>query len=312
MVREEADQINQVAADWVARADRGLTVAEQARLDAWLKADSRRAGAYMRMTAALESSDLAPAVRPSTSTRDRSRRQWLAGAGAVAASLGFAVVYGVTRPQRFDTRKGEKKVVTLDDGSIVTLNTATTLQVRFSDSRRSIRLVDGEALFDVAPDPARPFVVTAADTSVRAVGTSFTVTQVRGQPVRVLVRHGTVEVSRTGQTALVPMRLTANTKAVVPETTAPVVVSRIRAEELDRELAWQQGRLVFAGESLSSAAAQFARYSDIRIIVSDPDLAREGVAGVFDSSDPVGFAQAVALSLNAHAEIRQSEVRIVR
>jgi transmembrane sensor len=315
---QTADEINQAAAAWVARADRGLTAAEDAALSAWLAADARRAGAYMRMTAVLVSieTDVGAGEARALSRpppQGPTRRQWLAGGGAIAASLAAAGLYlGLHASARFDTRKGEKRVVTLDDGSVVTLNTATRLEVRFSKGQRLIRLADGEALFDVAKDPARPFIVRAGDTDVRAIGTSFTVARIAGQPVSVLVREGVVELVQPKQTAHAPMRVSANTRATVAQTAAPVVIARIDPEQLDRELAWRQGRLVFAGESLSAAASQFSRYSDTRILIVDPELAGRGVAGVYDAGDPVGFAQAAALSLGAQAEIRENEVRISR
>ena len=95
---------------------------------------------------------------------------------------------------RFSTGKGETKVVALKDGSVVTLNTASEIRVNYSDAVRAVELVRGEALFDVAKNKARPFVVAAGDTSVRVVGTSFTVRHFDAAPVQVLVREGIVEV----------------------------------------------------------------------------------------------------------------------
>lgn len=318
---ETADAINQIAADWAARADRGLTDAEAAELAAWLEADSRRAGAYMRMTAVLVGTEpevVTPDATGAAWARRKpanglSRRQWLIGGGAIAASVVGAGVYiGLDRQGRYETRKGEKRVIALEDGSIVTINTATRLEVRYSEDQRLIRLADGEALFDVAKDAARPFVVRAGGVDVRAVGTSFTVASGAGQPVKVLVREGVVEVIRPRVPAQQPMRLAANTRAVIENADAPAVIVKVEPTEVNRELAWREGRLVFAGESLSAAAAQFARYSDTRIVISDPVLAGSGVAGVFDANDPVGFAQAVAGSLDARTEIREGRVLILR
>lgn len=317
---ESADEINQAAALWAARADRGLTAAEQTELDAWLARGRQRAGAYMRMTAVLASTEVedrsaGESLRGNRWTaRGANRRRLLAaGGGALAASLiGGAVYLGVDRPARHVTRKGEKRVVALDDGSTVTLNTATRLDVRFSSDERLIQLVEGEALFDVASDPARPFIVRAGDADVRAVGTSFTVARIEGRPVQVLVREGVVEVDRPRAGRPEPMRIAANTRAVVSSKAVPVVVTGVEPSEVSRELAWREGRLVFTDESLSSAVAQFARYSDTRIVVSDPVLARSGVAGVFDANDPVGFARSVALSLDARTEVQEGQVLIRR
>ncbi|MDQ1153423.1 FecR family protein [Brevundimonas sp. SORGH_AS_0993] len=316
---ETADAINRTAADWAARADRGLTDAEAAELAAWLEGDSRRAGAYMRMTAVLvgteteDSNATGAAWARRTPASGLTRRQWLVGGGAIAASVvGAGVWFGLDRQGRYVTRKGEKRVVALEDGSIVTLNTATRLEVRYSETQRLIRLADGEALFDVAKDAARPFIVRTGGVDVRAVGTSFTVTGGAGRPVKVLVREGVVEMVRPKAPTQLPMRLAANTRAVVADAASPAVIAKVEPTEVNRELAWREGRLVFAGESLSAAAAQFVRYSDTRIVVSDPVLAGSGVAGVFDANDPVGFAQAVAGSLEARAEVREGQVLVTR
>ncbi|RRN63914.1 FecR domain-containing protein [Caulobacter sp. 602-1] len=309
------DDINQMAAAWAARSDRGLTAAEEIALEAWLNADRRHAGAYLRMNAVMVSGEVAAAGAGPAPLRLPNRRQGLlAGAGLLAASVAAASVFAAFRqPKRFNTAKGQKQVVTLEDGSVVTLNTATRLEISFSRDRRLVRLEDGEALFDVAKDETRPFIVRAADTDVRAVGTSFTVSRLAGSPIEVLVREGVVEVKRPRIATNAPMRVAANTRAVIAEASAtPLIVAKVEPDQISRELAWQQGRLVFAGESLSAAVAQFARYSDTQIVVTDADLAGRGVAGVFDASDPVGFAQAVALSLNAHAEIGRDQVRISR
>jgi len=317
---ETADAINLAAADWAARADRGLTDVEAADLAAWLEGDVRHVGAYMRMTAVLvdmESTVVVPIERGArmrkTPPRGLNRRQWLVGGGALAASVVGAGVYlGLNRPDVYETRKGEKRVVALEDGSTIALNTATRLEVRYTGDQRLIRLAGGEALFDVAHDPARPFIVRVQGADVRAVGTIFAVAGGPDQPVKLLVREGVVEVARPKASTHPSTRLTANTRAVLSGPHETMVITRLDPAEVSRERAWREGRLIFAGESLSAAAAEFARYSDIRIVVTDPVLAGSGVAGVYDTSDPVGFAQAMALSLGARVQVRGGEVRIVR
>lgn len=318
---ETADAINHVASDWAARTDRGLTDTESAQLAAWLEGDTRRIGAYMRMTAVLTSTEAMAVARDVTGTAygrrrasdSMSRRGWLIGGGSLAASfVGASAYLMLDRSTVYETSKGEKRVIALEDGSIVTLNTATRLEVRYSREQRLIRLAGGEALFDVAKDPARPFVVRADEANLRAVGTSFIVASEAGQPMSVLVREGVVEVVRRKMALRQPMLLAANTRAVIGKAPALMVIDKVDPTEISRELAWREGRLVFAGESLSAAAAEFARYSDIRIVIADPALAGSGVAGVFDINDPIGFAQATALSLDARAEVREGRVLITR
>lgn len=315
MAKETADDTDVAAATWAARVDRGLSIAETAELDAWLRGDVRRAGAYARMTWALMSTETTASMAGGA-RRERlalTRRRWLVGGGAIAASLAGAGVYlGSSRPVSYSTRKGEKRVVSLDDGSVMTLNTNTRLEVQYAKDRRLIRLVEGEALFDVAKDRNRPFIVSARNAEVRAVGTSFTVSNVGSAPVEVLVREGVVDVTPSTVGGETPTRVKANSRAILARDTGAVAVAHVDDAELGTDLAWKDGQIVFQGETLAAAAARFGRYSDIGIVIADPDLGAEKVAGVFNANDPVGFAKSVALSLNAKAEIRADVVRLAR
>ena len=324
MVSRTAQQIDAEAADWAARMDRGpLEPGQREQFDAWLNADARRLGAYGRMRAIALASEraraLGPDFDPAAFTPDSRwalpRRRLLQLGGVLAASmlvgLGGSWEMGRLRG-RFATGKGETKVVALKDGSVVTLNTASEIQVHYSDTMRSVELVQGEALFDVAKNKARPFVVSAGDTNVRAVGTSFTVRRLEAAPVQILVREGVVEVSRPA-TSGAAVRISANGMAEAPlAPDAEIAAKAVAPAQLHRQLAWQTGQIAFEGETLAQAAAEFARYSDTRIVIDDPALAREEIAGLFKATDPVGFAQTIAISLNAHASVGEGEVRLAR
>jgi transmembrane sensor len=315
-----AQQIDTEAAEWAARMDRGpLDEAQEKQFLAWLGADRRCMGAYGRMRAIALTTERARALGPDFDPaafepkRPFSRRGLLQWGGAIAACalVGVGGTWEVLRHRgRFITGKGETKVVALKDGSVVTLNTASEIQVNYSEALRSVELIQGEALFDVAKNKTRPFVVSAGDTNVRAVGTSFTVRRLEAAPVQVLVREGVVEVFKPATDAA-PVRVSANSMAEAPADT--VIAARpIALAQLRRQLAWQKGQIAFEGETLAQAAAEFARYSDTRIVIDDPALAREEIAGLFKATDPVGFAQTIAISLNARAQIGEGEVRLTR
>lgn len=322
MKQQTAQEIDQQAADWAGKVDRGLSAEEQSELDRWLGADMRRVGAYGRMRAIALQTERVAALGPVHSPREiaraetawLSRRRLLRTGGAIAASVAVAGVtgwYWLGRG-RYETRKGEVRQLALDDGSVVTLNTATELDVQIREDRREVEMAGGEALFDVARDPARPFVVVAGTTRVRVLGTSFIVRALPGQPVQVLVREGTVEVSRS-DIAAPPHRLTANMRALSPAVAegAPtaIAVTDVPQAVVHRALAWRDGHIDFEGETLEQAVIEFARYSDTRIMV-DPAFAREQIAGVYQVNDPVGFARAVAGSLRADVIIADNEIRI--
>lgn len=322
MTEKTANQIDAEAADWAARADRGvLSPGEDRQFQDWLAGDVRRPGAYARIRALALYSERAQALGAdfnpgSFSTAEApSRRRALRIGGAIAATalIGVAGTWHVLRRHgRFSTGKGETKVIALQDGSVVTLNTASEILVRYSDTARSVELIHGEALFDVAKHKSRPFVVTAGRTNVRAVGTSFTVRRMEASPVQVLVREGIVEVFEPAAGGP-PVRISANMMAEAIQSRGGAInASSVPAAQMNRQMAWQNGQIAFEGETLVQAAAEFARYSDTRIVIDDPALAREEIAGLFKATDPIGFAQTIAISLNARAHIAEGEVRLTR
>ena len=320
MVKKTAHQIDVEAAGWAAGIDRGpLEPRQEAAFHTWLHEDVRCAGAFARVRALALNTERARALGPEfdpasfSSTTFLGRRAVLQVGGAVAASTLIAVAgtWRVLRDRgRFSTGKGETKVVALKDGSVVTLNTASEIQVSYSDALRSVELIRGEALFDVAKNKAQPFVVVAGDTSVRVVGTSFNVRHLDGSPVQVLVREGIVEVSKR-VTGVKPILITANNMAV-SDGGGTIAATLIPVAQVHRELAWQNGEIAFEGETLAQAIQEFSRYSDTRIVIEDSALAKEEIAGLFKATDPVGFAQTIAISLNAHASIGEGEVRLTR
>jgi len=323
MSEKTAHQIDAEAADWAARLDRGLLSAEQeAQFRAWLQGDVRCMGAFGRIRALALSSERARALGPDFDPAafepapavPRRRMLQIGGAIAACAVVSAGGAWHVLRVHgRFATGKGETKVVALKDGSVLTLNTNSEVLVRYSDELRSVELIRGEALFDVAKNSARPFVVAAGDTNVRVVGTSFSVRRLEAAPVQVLVREGVVEVFKPSLRGARPIRITANSMAVAQlDSAAAIAAMPVPVAQLHRQMAWQKGQIAFEGETLAQAAAEFARYSDTRIIIDDPALAKEEIAGLFKATDPVGFAQTIAISLNARARIGEGEVRLAR
>jgi len=327
MAAKTAHQIDAEAADWAARLDRGpLSAEDEAALQGWLDGDARALGAFSRMRALALASERARALGPdfdpalfeSAATSDSKnipRRRLMQAGGAIAAAalIGAGGAWQFLRYRgRFVTGKGETKVVALQDGSVVTLNTASEIQVSYSGAVRAVELVHGEALFDVAKNKARPFVVTAGDTNVRVVGTSFSVRRIDAAPIQVLVREGVVEVFKPAQGAK-PVRISANSMAVAQaDDVSTIAAMPVPAAQVHRQMAWQSGQIAFEGETLAQAAEEFSRYSDTRIVIEDSGLAREEIAGLFKATDPVGFARTIAISLNAHAKIEEGEVRITR
>jgi transmembrane sensor len=320
---ESEPQIEDIAAEWAVKTDAGpLEAGEQAALDAWLDAETRHLGAFARARAALA---FASADRLA-GTQDlrkwvsqppaHSRRKFvMAAAGMAACGAGaiLAAPWMLSQPegQSYSTRIGETQIVPLADGSIITLNTNSKVLVDYTNNRRDISLLQGEALFDVAKNRQRPFFVLAGGAEARAVGTSFAVRSLPGQAVQVLVREGIVEVKRPDTPVAPPVRLAANMRAIVPAD-APIRVEPMTPDEVARLLAWREGRIAFEGETLKEAAAEFARYSNTHIVIDAPGMENRTVAGLFVANDPVGFSEAVAASFKLRMEVSDHEIRLSR
>lgn len=312
-------EIDRQAAKWAARRDLGeLSAGEEATFETWLAADVRHLGAYGRAEAVLSRLErlngvaldaAAPESDATPSGWTRRRMLWTgAAAASLVAGVGIAEVYLRRQQETFATEIGQMREVVLADGSIVSLNTNSEISVQFTRETRNINLLRGEALFDVAKNKHRPFIVAAGNTRVRAVGTSFMVSMLPQKPVQVLVREGVIELRRTDTPEAKPVRASANIRAIVPPG-APIVTVPMREEKLLRDLAWQRGSIALDNQTLADAAGEFARYSEVRIIVA-PDIANKTVTGLFAAHDPVGFARAAASVLKLQMEVKGSEVRI--
>ncbi len=312
--------IDRQAAEWAVKRDLGkLSADEQAAFELWLAADIRHLGAYGRAEAVLGrlervhsgSVDQLRTRQPSESPTWARRRVILTG--AVAASLAAAGFVGVAfwrnnREQVFTTGIGQVREVPLADGSLVVLNTNSRMSVKFTQDKREVHLLQGEALFDVAKNKTRPFVVLVGDMRVRAVGTRFTVSMLPRRPIEVLVKEGVVELKRSGPVEGTPVRVNANTQALAPSD-APIVAAGVAQSKLDRDLAWQFGRIALDNETLRDAVDEFARYSDIHIVI-DPAVANRTVTGLFVANDPIGFAKAAAGVLKLDVQVNEREVRL--
>jgi transmembrane sensor len=316
---ETSRDIDQAASDWTARLDRGPLPAEgENALQAWLRGDPRRRGALLRARALSLMSESAQALgagfdpvafeAPGRSI-GLSRRQALTWTGGVAATAALAALgVGVSAAGAvISTERGEIRLAPLKDGSTVLLNTQTRIRVRYSQGERRVTLLKGEAYFSVARDEKRPFVVEVDGRRLSTPQAGFRVRKLDTDPVDVLVNQGQVEVATSSASSVA---LRANTRLVL---SGPAEHPRaIAPEAVTRELAWRDGKLAFEGETLSQAAEAFARYSDTRIQIRDPALAREPVTGLFAANDPAGFGRAIARVFDARFEQDGDKVVLTR
>jgi len=193
------------------------------------------------------------------------------------------------RGKVISTERGERREVALADGSVVQMDPETTLRVKYRDEERRVYLDRGRALFRVAKNASRPFLVEARDTTVRAVGTAFGV-EYEARDVIVTVAEGRVAIFRTTDsgrdgTAAAPL-LVADQQITVR---ASAETEPVRAVDSGKALAWAQGRLIFESTTVEEAVRQFNRYNRIQIRIADEQLARRPVSGVFSAADPESF-----------------------
>ena len=209
------DELLRVASDWFARLNGGDATAEDFALhDAWLRKrpEHRAAYAFVVETCALgveaRSAALSASATVSQQPSQPRRGTWFARhcmalsvtAGLVGVALAVAMLLGDLRTTRYRTAIGEVRTIVLDDGSIVVLNAASHIAVRYTGSVRRIEIYRGEALFTVAKNSVRPFRVNVGDCIVQATGTAFDIDR-HGPAVDVAVSEGTVAVYSSNMAA---------------------------------------------------------------------------------------------------------------
>ena len=306
-----ARKIEEAASLWIARMEAGpLDPDARAAFESWCARDSRHFGAFVRLEAVSERLDRASALQgiefePATPKR----RAWvpmaLAASLALALFVGWQVAAPVTETQErraLATGTGEQFRTNLADGSVLELNTDTRVEIGFEPVSREIEMANGEAVFDVAKDPDRPFIVRTPYGSVRAVGTVFTV-RVDGQ-LTVMVSEGTVAVD---QGARELARISAGEVFNV-SANGDLKRQAKSVADIERTLAWREGKVAFAGETLREAANEFNRYNDVKIVIEDPDVARMRFGGYFRATDPKGFVAALENALPVEAKVEGERI----
>lgn len=322
------DTVHEAAARWLGRRQLGLmTARDQVAFERWL-ADPANAAAYDEAEASIDAFSAVAASPEVRKMRDaalssspataRATVFWRIAAVAAIALLGAGLwsvsprplltappAYGVAdgaapsaaKPfsRRYATAVGERSKYTLDDGSIISLNTNTVLEVAYSREERNVRLLQGQALFEVAKNRNRPFVVLAGDRRVTAVGTAFDV-RVDDGGVRVVLAEGRVTVDplrHKGMARLVPnldrQELQAGEQLIANEY-RPVVIA---AADVDRLTSWERGQLIFRDDPLSEVVKEMNRYSQTQILIEDPRIGDLKISGVFNVSRPENFLAAV-------------------
>jgi transmembrane sensor len=218
----------------------------------------------------------------------------LAASVILVASLSWW--FKIARPETFQTKVGEQHSVLLADGSRVTLNTASKIEVRLRADHRNVRLLQGEALFEVTHDAQRPFDVSAGNVVVRAVGTRFDIDR-RATRTAVTVVEGRVAMIAAGsRTGSLPV-LSARDRVIVDGAGPGALEHDVNLAETT---AWMQHQLVFHHRPLGEVADEFNRYNVGRIEIRSPSLRDQEVTGTFRSNDVASFMAVLAGIPGAH------------
>lgn len=217
-------------------------------------------------------------------------------AGLAVLAAGPLAVYSWRRlrsgRQTLRTAVGEQRTVTLSDGSRVSLDANTLVKVAYSPALRLAEVVEGRAHFEVAKDKTRPMKVRAGTRTVTALGTAFTVEH-EGQRVVVTLVEGRVavtEVAPARGAAPPPKELAPQQQLVFAANATPLVHEAV---DVERAMAWREGKLVFDDESLADAVARVNNYSRVKIVVEDAPARALKISGIFNAGDTPAFLEAV-------------------
>ena len=297
--RQRRDQ----AASWHTRIGRGLSIPERHEFETWI-ADPMNAREFRAQRALLdgvmelkgrpcaEVLGSIGEVKPEFSWLGTlgewlgSGRVWASGATTASVVLALALGWSVLRSegyvaQSYHTVTGQVREVVLPDGSIVGLNTQTELEWVGSPRDRRVRLIRGEAYFQVVHDPARPFRILLAHSQVQVLGTRFDVYQMASGDVRVSVISGTVAVEALDNGLGAPSWSRRLTSGQQIEYSPVGLVADTHSIVAPKVIRWRQGMLETQGEPLKDFVSDISRYTTERIVIVDPRAATEKVGGAF-------------------------------
>ncbi|HKQ14627.1 MAG TPA: FecR domain-containing protein [Steroidobacteraceae bacterium] len=320
--------IPEQAAEWLLRWHCGdLSIADRYEYLQWLKTSPVHIAEMLRMCRLyswLDSAklklfvtnedtfsnvvELAPRERETKKVRGGNRASvWTVSIAAGISALGLAALVGLAGKvmwfdHTFQTHAGEWRTMPLSDGSSISAAPFTRLHHDFGDDQRFISLERGKAVFRVAKDPSRPFMVEAGGVVITATGTQFGV-ESGDETVTVTMREGTVIVTPAAdsEATFASVHLAADDQLTLSASGEPKVVHT----DAEQELEWEHGLLKFVdGDTIGDAVAQFNDFNDLKIMVDERTGARP-MRGRFDAIDPLSFADTVGLTVNASV-VRES------
>lgn len=303
--------IEEQARAWVIRLDgESMDAQDYQQFRAWLAAGEQQRESFKRIAELwdvldtvmpeLAETEIAVAAQQQDKPVKSSAFSWAYGvAASLLIGISFLAVWQLTdNPQSYQsnyvTKIGELETVSLPDGSGISLNTKTKTDVNFTDKARIVHLLEGEAHFEVAHNPDKPFVVYVADVAVKAVGTAFTVQLRADNTVEVTVTEGKVALS-SFQHAVVPAESPIEQLAAAKDLGSlvegqhmlvkqnDVVLENLPAPRIEKKLSWRQGMLSFEEDRLEDVIKEVGRYTSTEIEITDPGMKDLLIDGYFPS-----------------------------
>jgi transmembrane sensor len=287
---------------WIARLDRKLTRSEETELGHWLAQDAENGIALMQLAQLWDKMDRLSLLSEIFQAPPRKKSyalRYAMAASFLSACMGVFLLLQFTTENKtpelaYQTAVGEQRKIILDDGSTLILNTDSQVQVIYSTKQRLLLLSRGEIHIDVAHDTSRPLRVVANDKVVQAVGTAFDVRLLNSNKVKLWVTEGRVAIANNKHIAnpaaleKEPLKdpnlfISKGEKAILSSSSQQV--EKISDGEMSAQLSWQQGNIVFRGETLDEAVLEFNRYSDKTFVIQDTSLKHIRIAGVFKIGD---------------------------
>lgn len=239
----------------------------------------------------------------------------LAATVLIAATIGIGWYLWPDGPS-YRTPIGGLAAVPMSDGSRIILNTNSEVRVAVTQTERRVELSRGEAFFEVAKDPARPFVVKAGDKRIIAIGTKFSVRrdERRSGEVLVVVTEGRVRVesgaTRLAGAVVPPAEVSAG--RIARSGDAGVLIQEKPLAETEEILSWRSGYLIFRDITLADAVAEFNRYNTNKIVIEDAAVAGIRIGGNFRSTNVTAFVRLLEDGFPIRVEQRDERIILTR
>ncbi|MFT5758427.1 MAG: transmembrane sensor [Alteromonadaceae bacterium] len=321
-------QIQEQASLWISRMDRGLAQQERQDLIAWINQNRKHHECLLSLASLWDDLSVLNELSGIFPLEKVHKKQSIMPYLAMAASMLLVVVTSsslllgfnpaslfhqttLSSVKYYQTKIGEQATFSMPDGTSMQLNTNSKIEVAYTAKHRKLTLLQGEARFDVAKDKDRPFTVVSGTQSFTALGTIFNVQKNNEHNMELVVTEGKVLISKSSelikdvadnfeQLTRLPLMsaiVTSGQKALI-ENSQAMPIQKISLDQVQRDLAWQQGMLIFNGEPLAKALKEVSRYTNTHFEISDERIANLKVAGYFKAGDIDGLLQSLHVNFN--------------